>query len=254
MDGKSEPPRAGAAATNGITGKVDGAGNAATLFDSSLALSREPVNSDPLGPMIAKVWRLRARGELIIGELLALRVEWDRARAPPKPERHLTIKTKNEHATRRAFKMRVQVKTYDPIPSGEYLAKIAEIAAEPKGTFGPQFKFKFDILEPKEFDSKSLVGWTSQNVSPKSKFYGWARAAFGGTAIPPKAWVNTDDLVGRKVRLQVVIARSDSGEEYNKITDVTPPRAPKNTEQEQPVLETVPAEQNWVPPKEELPS
>ena len=114
---------------------------------------------------------------------------------------------------------------YEPIPVGEYVARIGEITLDTEGKFGPQFKINFELLTPGLVD-RSLMGWCSQTFSPKSKLYAWSRAAFGGKPIPPDWDFDSDAILGRTVRLVVITqAKADTGEEYNKISDVKPARA-----------------------------
>jgi len=108
----------------------------------------------------------------------------------------------------------------DPLPVGEYIAQIAGIEKQP-GQYGEQLRFKFQISDGVHA-GRSLTGWTSTAFSPKSKLYKWAQAAFGGAVIPATWDFDSDKIVGRSVRLVVVVKLGDDGLEWNKIDDVLP--------------------------------
>lgn len=111
-----------------------------------------------------------------------------------------------------------------PIPAGLYEASVESI--EPaEGQFGPQLKTKF-LIEEEGFEGKTLTGWASLTFSPKSKLYGWVRAAvFGGKDIPATYKVfDSDHLIGRRVFLSVTTEKGSDGEIYNKVKDVLPYR------------------------------
>jgi len=110
---------------------------------------------------------------------------------------------------------------FEPIPVGEYVAKIGNVEEE-EGQFGPQLRIEFTL----DKEGRTLIGWASRTFSPKSKLYAWSRAAFGGRAIPLDWDFDSDAILGRTVRLVVITqTKADTGEEYNRITDVKPARA-----------------------------
>ena len=111
-----------------------------------------------------------------------------------------------------------------PIPAGLYEASVESIE-QAEGQFGPQIKTKF-LIEEEGFEGKTLTGWASLTFSPKSKLYGWVRAAvFGGKDIPTTYRVfDSDHLIGRRVFLSVTTEKGSDGEVYNKVKDVLPYR------------------------------
>jgi len=107
------------------------------------------------------------------------------------------------------------------IPMGEYPARIKEVSEEPEGQFGPQFKYLFEITNGEQ-EGVSLMGWTSQKFSAKSKMKQWVTAATqesfsAGDEFYP------DSLVGKDVRIGVLKKVKDDGGEFNKIDSVLPP-------------------------------
>ena len=116
------------------------------------------------------------------------------------------------------------------IPMGEYPARIKEVSEEPEGQFGPQFKYLFEITNGEQ-EGVSLMGWTSQKFSAKSKMKQWVTAATqesfsAGDEFYP------DSLVGKDVRIGVLKKVKDDGGEFNKIDSVLPPSiAQKNAAQ-----------------------
>lgn len=126
--------------------------------------------------------------------------------------------------------MGIQIKrtASEPLPEGMYEATFQELTEE-EGKFGPQLKAKFQIEAP-GYEGRTLTGWASRSFSPKSKLYGWVKAAvFGGRDIPETYQTfDSDHLIGRRVLLLVETAKGSDGETYNKITTVLPyrPAAP----------------------------
>ena len=79
------------------------------------------------------------------------------------------------------------------------------------GQFGPQLKIRFDLRDPEHAD-RSLTGWTSCKLSPKSKLYAWSRAAiFGGRAIPDAWEFDSDMLLNRRCMIVVGSERGTNG-------------------------------------------
>jgi len=111
-----------------------------------------------------------------------------------------------------------------PLPPGLYAATI-ESLEQAEGKFGPQIKAKF-LIEEEGFEGKTLSSWASLTFSPKSKLYGWVRAAvFGGRDVPASYKVfDSDHLIGRRVFLSVTTEKGSDGEPYSKVRDLLPYR------------------------------
>jgi hypothetical protein len=110
---------------------------------------------------------------------------------------------------------------FEVLPVGEYLAQITDYE-ETTGNFGPQFKFRFEIVKPKAHAGKALSAWCSQKLtsgSKKSKLWGWVESAFN-RPIEVGEQVDLDDLVGRQVVLVVITDTKDDGSEYNTISSI----------------------------------
>ncbi len=115
----------------------------------------------------------------------------------------------------------VEYKEQPVIPMGQYHALIAEVKEEPEGQFGPQFQYSFEITSG-EHVGTSLLGWSSQKFSKKSKMKKWATAALE-RSFSPGEMVDTNDLVGKPVQIGVITDTKDDGAEFNKIDSVLPP-------------------------------
>lgn len=119
--------------------------------------------------------------------------------------------------------MSVKIKqvVYELLPTGEYPAMVETIDVE-KGKFGDQLKWRF-ALEG-EHVGRKLVGWCGASFSVKSRAYLWTRAALGHDI--PSDWdFDSDMLLGRPVKLVVLVATGTDGGEYNKIAEIKPARA-----------------------------
>lgn len=100
-------------------------------------------------------------------------------------------------------------------PVGEYVARIDKIT-EKEGTFGPQLQIAFKLTQMDE-KASPVLGWCSQTFSNKSKLYAWVKAAFGGGPIPETYDFDSDDLIGKKVLLTLVIRDREDGTQFNRI-------------------------------------
>lgn len=132
---------------------------------------------------------------------------------------------------------------YEVLPVGEYVARIGEVE-ETEGTYGAQFKIRFDLQDANL--GREIIGWCSQAFSPKSKLYGWARAAFGGREIPTDYDLDTAHLLGKPVRLVLVQRLGEDGQTFNKIDAVLPYRsAPAATPTPEPTPQPVAVNVGW---------
>lgn len=124
----------------------------------------------------------------------------------------------------------------DVLPTGEYLVKIVEVQ---------QVKSQYPNQRTGELEDQLLIGletregkrinaYCSLYFSPKSKLYSLARAAFGKD-IAPDYNLDTDHLIGRKLRVTVVLTTAKtSGKEYSKVLEFK--AAPANAAPAAPAL------------------
>ena len=111
--------------------------------------------------------------------------------------------------------MKIEKSEYVTLDTGTYTATVASIYPA-EGKFGPQLEWEF-ALDPEG----TMKAWTSQAYSPKSKLFAWARAILGEA---PET-LDTDDLIGKPVRLSILSKARDDGSEFNKVDAVLAPRA-----------------------------
>ena len=116
--------------------------------------------------------------------------------------------------------IRITQTRYEPVPTGEYQAVVADITEE-TGLYGPQLKFVFSIVAPEHYNGRTLLGWCTAKFSPKSKLYAWTRAALGGRDISPDMDFDSDQVINQPVVLAVVVKEGDKGP-VNQIFDVKP--------------------------------
>ena len=100
-------------------------------------------------------------------------------------------------------------------PVGEYAATITAIK-EKEGQFGPQLQFTF-MLDVAREQENPLLGWTSAIFSARSKLYKWVKAAFGGSQLSREYTFDSDDVIGKKVLLTLVVRERDDGSSFNTI-------------------------------------
>lgn len=111
--------------------------------------------------------------------------------------------------------IKIEQQTYELLETGEYPAEITEIALE-NGQFGEQLKFTFELD-----NGRSMWGWASAKFSTKSKLYAWTRAILNRD-IPPSYMLDTDDLLGKRVKVIITQEEREDGREFNKITRLKP--------------------------------
>ena len=144
-----------------------------------------------------------------------------------------------------------QKRAFPIVQTGEYVSTIKRIEEvegkfpDKNGEIKPQLQVEFDLGKNAAGEDQQLRGWFSLYFSPKSKLFSLATAAFGGKAIPETYNLNTDDLLGRKVRLVVVVEDKD-GREFSKIIGYRPANA-----QPQPVPQ--PEQKQAAPPSDSIP-
>ena len=110
--------------------------------------------------------------------------------------------------------MRIPQTVYEVFEPGVYPATVASI--EPvSGQFGDQLKIKFDLDGAGDH---ALNVWTSLAFSQKSKLGQLAKAAFGGRDWPADYVLDTDHLLGRRLRLLLSTEERPDGSTYNKVS------------------------------------
>ncbi len=115
--------------------------------------------------------------------------------------------------------IKLQQKTYSPLAEGFYPVRITGIE-ETTGQYGEQLKFTCTLLDlPDRFVfvwcSKKFVG----GIKP-SKLYKLTKAALG-VPIPSGMELNSDQLIGRMLKLHIVQAQTEKGIS-NRIEGVLP--------------------------------
>ena len=118
----------------------------------------------------------------------------------------------------------VTLKTVETMPRSTYLGKVADVQVA-DGKFGPQAQFTIDIIGDNyggKYAGKQLKAWTSLKFSMtlKCKLYRWALAILGAPVLAPGYTLNTDDLIGRTVLVDVDVETGADGAEYNKVAEL----------------------------------
>lgn len=114
---------------------------------------------------------------------------------------------------------------YETIPTGDYPIQVVDLTDE-EGTFGPQLKWKLEIVGTSEYAGKYLTAWTSLTPSMKGKLAQWAVAL--GIELEPGMDFDTDMLIGKRAVAVVVVKSKDDGSEFNKVDTIRPPKKAKN--------------------------
>jgi len=121
--------------------------------------------------------------------------------------------------TKEDEEMKIVWTSNEPIPTGEYKARIESVTEQPSKFGETQLVWKLRVLDP-HWEGRELTAWTNATTSTKSKLARWARAC--GYDIVAGDEFDTDDLVGCKVIAVVTVKRTDSGEMFNRVEDLLP--------------------------------
>lgn len=116
----------------------------------------------------------------------------------------------------------IQVKAgYDPLPTGEYDAKLVHIEAV-DGAYGKQIKFRFELTDPAH-SGRRLTVYARSSDSLKGKLTQYV-SAIQGRPLQPGETIDWDALLNRPARLVVLKAVKPDGTVYNKVESVLPAR------------------------------
>jgi hypothetical protein len=117
--------------------------------------------------------------------------------------------------------MQITIQTSEPLPTGEYTARLIEIA-ESEGRFGTQLRWTLEIADG-EHAGRRLIAFSSLNTNPQAKLVRWASALLG-RALQHGETLDTEQLIGRLCRA-VVVKRTDNGREFSRIEELLPLRS-----------------------------
>ena len=106
---------------------------------------------------------------------------------------------------------KIEKTVYETMDPGIYAGTIRSITAT-EGKFGPQLEWDINIVG----SDYSQRTWTGAVLSDKSKLGKYVRNILG--EIPEE--LDTDDLVGMAVRVNVIIKVQDDGTEVNRIDGI----------------------------------
>ena len=121
--------------------------------------------------------------------------------------------------------IKIQQTKYEPIPEGIYPGMIVGIEKDPNNQYGPQLKIRFMLEDVPGYDNgKEMSTWCSAKFSPKSKLYRWTNSILG--RIREGYDFDSDDVLNKKVLVSVGRKIGSDGQEYDRIEDVKPLRAP----------------------------
>lgn len=97
---------------------------------------------------------------------------------------------------------------------------------EYKGEMVHKLRWYFTVLDEGPFKGKQIQGDTTTNfvAHPSCKAYNWAVAIIGHQ-IEPGTDFDFDDLSGQRARVLVGRRVSGQGNEFEKVTEVMPPRS-----------------------------
>lgn len=114
-------------------------------------------------------------------------------------------------------------------PAGVYAAKCKSITPELTGKFGPSYKWVWELSDvlstedddvASEFIGEEIWGWSSQSPSTQGKFVKWAAAHMGQQAISSGQEVDTDDFIGKTVRLTLEHTTKEDGSTGHKVAAI----------------------------------
>ena len=112
------------------------------------------------------------------------------------------------------------------VPAGEYPARVADVSEYiVRGRLASlrEVYLRWEFRIDGRATPAAVIGWTRPRFARGGRLYSWVRAALGGGEIAPDYAVNTADMTGRRVRVQVqVVQDAKTGEPRNRIAAVLP--------------------------------
>ena len=115
----------------------------------------------------------------------------------------------------------IQQTFYEPVPTGPYAAKLVAIV-EKEGEYGTYLEFTFELPPNENGEARTVLGFATPTFSNKSKLYAWTKAIRGGGKIDRNYTFNSDDLIGRKVYINVVVEEEEENCPKNKVVSLSP--------------------------------
>lgn len=113
--------------------------------------------------------------------------------------------------------------TFETLPANKYLLQITDLE-ESEGMYGPQFRVKLEVVEPKKYAGKWVSYWASKKLTSggkqNSKLWDLTEAAFN-RPLGKGEQLDTDDLIGRQVVGMIDVVNKD-GQEFNKVLSLKP--------------------------------
>lgn len=115
--------------------------------------------------------------------------------------------------------MKVEQTVFEVLPTGDYSA-VVDAIEDADGMYGPQAAWSF-VIDEGEHKGAQVRAWTSAKFSPRSRLYQWTQAVFGGADIPPAYTFDSDDLLGRRVTISLIVrVKPEDGSEFNRVESV----------------------------------
>jgi len=111
--------------------------------------------------------------------------------------------------------MLMQITESKIIPPGSYVASVKSIAPD-RGDYGEQLAWVFTLLSPAALAGAEVKAWSSTSTSTKGKAAIWAGACLG-RPLTSADELDTDDLTGKRVLVNIVEKVSDDGTVFSKV-------------------------------------
>jgi hypothetical protein len=112
----------------------------------------------------------------------------------------------------------VEPAEYESLPMGEYAAEITDIV-EIEGNYDkPVVQFTYTLLG-EEHKDRTIRGWCNKTMNRKSNLYKLTKAILNRSSLNGYTF-NSDDLIGRRVLLTVLVKPREDGTPSNRIESV----------------------------------
>lgn len=115
------------------------------------------------------------------------------------------------------------------VPEDVYKAKVVKL--EPRDivwdtSIRSVLEFTFEITDDAEYEGVQLRGIATlvERLTPKSKLRAWAEAILG-QKLNEGDELDTDMLLGKSCRINVIVEPGKNGGQFNKVKDVLPLRS-----------------------------
>ena len=118
--------------------------------------------------------------------------------------------------------MVITIQSTEPLPTGEYRVKVAELTTV-EGRYGEQLRWRLQVVQG-DYAGRLLTAFCNPSGNPASKCGRWV-AALLGRSLQTGEQIELATLVGKEARAVVIVKVAADGREVNAVQELLPLRS-----------------------------